>query len=123
MMMPAADLDMIVQESAPCLRGRVSSFRHQPCYGPFRDLDPKFEQFPVDSGTSPSKRKSSPMPPDDRFRLGHDERLAPFLPEVREAGPEKPVSPTQSGMSTVAFQDCQLLLQRKVFESQLSLTP
>ena len=48
-------LDMIVQESAPCLGRRVSFFRYQPGHGPFRDLDPEFEQFPVDSRTSPSR--------------------------------------------------------------------
>ena len=45
--------DMIVQESAPCLGRRFSLFRHQPGYRPFRDLDSKFQQFAVDSGTSP----------------------------------------------------------------------
>ena len=48
-------IDMIVQERAPCLRRRVSSFRHQSGDRPFRDLDPQFEQFPVDSRTSPGR--------------------------------------------------------------------
>ncbi len=46
--------DMIVQEGAPCLGRRISLLRHEPGHGPFRDLDPEFQQFPVDSRTSPS---------------------------------------------------------------------
>ena len=63
-------LDMIVQEGAPCLGRRVSFFRHQPGHGPFRDLDSEFEQFPVDSRTSPG-----------RIRIGHfADEIADFLP-------------------------------------------
>jgi hypothetical protein len=61
--------DMIVQERAPFLGRRVSLLRHQPGDGPFRDLDSKFQQFPVDSRTSPC-----------RIRIGHfADEIADFV--------------------------------------------
>ena len=69
-------LDMIVQEGAPCLGRRVSFLRHQPCHSPFRDLDPEFEQFPVDSRTSPG-----------RVRIGHfADEIAYFVACFRPTG-------------------------------------
>jgi hypothetical protein len=53
-------LDMIVQERSPRLGGRFPLSRHQSGDRPFRDLNPQFLQFPVDSGTSPG-----------RIRIGH----------------------------------------------------
>ena len=116
-------------------------------------LIPEFQQFPVDSGTSPG-----------RIRVGHfADEIADFFAcfratgtprferwvqysanpfrchrttvsglttmrdsrhlcqTARKASPEKPVSPSQPCMGSIAFQDCQLLPQREVFEGQLSL--
>jgi hypothetical protein len=62
-------LDVIVQESALCPGRRVSLFWYQSGHGPFRDLDPEFQKFPVDSQTSPS-----------RIGIGHfTDQLADFF--------------------------------------------
>ena len=48
-------IDMIIQEGSPRLGGRFPLSRHQSGDRPFRDLNPQFLQFPVDSRTSPEK--------------------------------------------------------------------
>ena len=69
-------LGMIVQEGAPCLGRRVSFFRHQPSHGSFRDLNPDFQQFTVDSRTSLG-----------RIRIGHfADEIADFFARSRATG-------------------------------------
>ena len=63
------------------------------------------------------------MPSEDGLRPDQDEGRAPLAPDPRENHPEGPLDLTQPGSYNLAAEDCELLTEGKIFQSQLRALP
>ena len=71
------------------------------------------------AGTSTASRAGSlAVPTDDGFWFDDDDGGAPVGPDSREPCPEEPIPTTQTRTFYGAFQDCELLAERQVFDSK-----
>jgi hypothetical protein len=57
------------------------------------------------------------MPPDDSFGFDDDESLSPARPDLAKQNPEEPVATPESRPWSALLQDCELLAQGGILDS------